>query len=905
MTLVSGTCLGRYEIGMFLGAGGMGEVYRAWDRQLARDVAVKILPANASGSASRRARFKREAEAISRLAHGNICAVYDAGEQDGIAYLVMEYIPGESLETRLLGGALPWTTAVQIAIQIAAAIDAAHRNGIVHRDLKPANVMLTGNRVKLLDFGVAKIVEDADAEPASDVLTAGTLTAEHQVVGTVNYMAPEQLERRAVDGRADIFALGAVLYEMLTGHKAFGGTSIASITAAVMMIDPPPVSSTDTERSSLPPSIDHILRRALAKDRDARWQTARDLMHELQWQIDRPTTDQTTTLATSRTLRPWPWIALTASIVAAAIAGDDWLRAHTPPAARFVAPMTIIFTLTPPEGTQFASGFDIAAVSPDGHKIAFLAGPEANPSIWVRYVEGLASTLMESTEGAHAPFWSPNSQSIGYYAKGAIQRLKVVTAGGHTFNAPREVVQVGAPSQKGYTTSAAWMSDDTIIYAEPNGLFRVSADSGTPSKITVVDKNRDEVSHLLPTALSNGRFLYLMKSLSEKFEARVTDSAQGPTLNVPTVQSNAVFVSGYLLFRQGDALVAQPFDEQHARLTGTPTILAERVSYDLGNARTAFSASSEVLVYRSEKPRELTRVHRNGTRAGTLGERARNSNPMVAPDGSGRIAVDRFDPVTGRSDVWVIDAKGRATPLSQGLASRFPVWSPDGQYLLYSAKSENGDELHRVRASGKDDEVLYRAERIVPLDWTRDGRSIFASGYPLNNDLWALTVDDKKAKPIPITTGDADDKTARVSPDGRWIAYSSHEGTPVTQPGNTQAPAEIWIRDFAGANKRRITFDGGFDPSWRQDGLELYYVTMNGRVMAVPIQLPDSTTHALKTGPPVALFTINADGIQQLFHVFAVSPDGQEFVVSEPSGGPDQLTVMVNWMARLKAPYPQ
>src|SRR5262249_5239604 len=276
--------------------------------------------------------------------------------------------------------------------------------------------------------------------------------------------------------------------------------------------------------------------------------------------------------------------------------------------------------------------------------------------------------------------------------------------------------------------------------------------SGTPSMITLPDKNRDEVSHLLPTALSNGRFLYLAKLLSEKFEARVTDSAQRPTLKLPTVQSNAVFVSGYLLFQEGDALVAQPFDEQHARLTGTPTILAEDVSYDFANARTAFSASSDVLVYRSEKPQELTRVHRNGTRAETLGERARDSNPMVAPDGSGRIAVDRFNPLMGRFDVWVIDAKGRATPLTQGLASRFPIWSPDGQYLLYSAKSENGDELHRVRASGKDDEVLYRAERIVPLDWTRGGLAIVAIGDPPYNGPLTLAGDAKTANPVPITT---------------------------------------------------------------------------------------------------------------------------------------------------------
>ena len=464
MILAAGQRLGPYEIVGTLGRGGMGEVYRAHDRRLGRDVAIKILPPSVADNPARRARFEREAQALSQLSHPHICAIYDVGDADGLAYLVMELVDGESLEQRLRLGPLPWKMALPWAIQIAAAIDAAHRRGIVHRDLKPANVMISDAGVKLLDFGVAKLLEEPDA--AHGAGPTASLTAEQRIIGTLHYMAPEQLEGRAVDARADIFAFGVTLYEMLTARKAFDGVSAASVTAAILKEEPASISISGAVASGAPPTLDHVIRRALAKHPEERWQTARDLMLELRWILEgQPRGVADVTVAPPRRSAAATAMLATVMFVVGGIGG--WL-ARRPPTA--VPASASVFTITAPEGTRLLPGYGLLAIAPDGRRISFFAGPEAGQErIWIRDLATTVATPFPGTEGGVNAFWSPDGESVGFVAADrlSLQRVDVRTG------ARTQIITLDRRPVLGGMPTAFWAPGDTIVVAD-QGLRRVS-----------------------------------------------------------------------------------------------------------------------------------------------------------------------------------------------------------------------------------------------------------------------------------------------------------------------------------------------------------------------------------------------------------------------------------------------
>jgi serine/threonine protein kinase/Tol biopolymer transport system component len=877
MSLDSGTRLGPYEVVALIGSGGMGDVYRARDTRLHRDVAIKVLPPGVADNPTRRARFQREAQAISRLSHPNICAIYDIGEHDGVAFLVMEYIEGESVEQRLRPGPLPWTAAVQTAIQIAAAIDVAHDHGIVHRDLKPANVMLAGSGVKLLDFGIAKLLDEVAGEAASPLTPTASLTAEHKVVGTLNYMAPEQLEGREVDARTDVFALGAVLYEMLTGRKAFDGSSAASVTAAVLTVEPPSMSSTGTSEVIVPPALDHVVRRALAKNRDERWQTARDVMHELRWILEGPPRE---VVRPSLPLGPQRHgLALAIGAVAIAVTGASIGWFGRPAQSGKSEPLTI-FPIGAPEGTTLGSGYGGFAVSPDGLKIAFVARTTETSSIWVRYLNDPNPHRLLGTEGGTGPFWSPDSQWVAFHADGSTRIKRIDISGGQ----PSVVAEVKSEGPLSNTTAACWMPDNTIVFAQSGALFRVPVTGGDPVLVAAPDAARNESAYLLPSPLAGGQFLYAVRrNQAEITESQIRGGSDGRTASLTSVQSNAVLAAGYLIFRQGSALVAQRFDQSAHRLNGQPVLLADSVDYNPGNARTAFSASADVLAYRPETSHQLAWFDRGGRRVGSIGEVGHDWNPAVAHDGSS-VAFDRFDPTRPRFHIWTIDDQGRATELTHGVTNRFPVWSWDGQWIAYGTPAAVGKEIRRTRASGRgEDEMLFRTERdlAIPLDWSRDGAFLI---YEMAGDVWALSLKDRT--PHQLTRTGTAEKTARLSADGKWLAYTLID----------HGARSIWIQAFPeGSVPQRVPAEEGFDPSWRQDGQELYYITSAGALMMVPV----NSGATLTFGTPVRLFAVER-GAHIPLHVFAAAPDGQRFLVSEPVQRETSITVVVHWTSLVR-----
>lgn len=873
MILDPGTRLGPYEIRELAGSGGMGEVYRGLDTRLNRTVAIKILPSRLATSAIRRARFEREARAVSRLSHPHICAIYDVGEEDGVAFLVMEYVDGPSLDQRLRAGRLPLGEALDFSIQIASALCAAHERDIVHRDLKPGNVMLAENGVKLLDFGIAKLL-DEEAAPAPDGATSTlALTAEHRIVGTLNYMAPEQLEGGEIDQRADLFAFGALLYEMLTGSKAFGGSSPATVSAAVLTGEPPPVSTVLAQDAAVPRALDHIIRRALAKKPDERWQTARDVMLELR--SIRDDAPRAVFPAATPGHRPRRLVLAAAGLVVAAAAAVAAALVWNGDTAdsRSAKPSPIVLTIQPPEGTEFDPGFGSLAVSPDGLKIAFIASTGASRSLWVRYLNSATPRRLLATEGAGAPFWSPDGRFVGFYDEaGHLSRVDI--NGGKP-----EVITEAV----GTFPAACWTPDNWIVFNRNSELWRVPAFGGGPAaRFTAPDEKRNERSFWFPSPLPDGRVLFTVRAPQLNTGSRI-HAASGEMVDLPTVLSNAAFAAGHLIFRQGPALVAQAFDSRSARFTGQPVTIAYDVRYNPNSGRTAFSASADVIAYRADAPRRLTWMDRGGRRLGSIGDEGRDWNPVLAPDGSNRVVFDRFDPATGGFQVWTMDDQGRPTAFTHGVKERFGTWSPDGQWIAYYAPTAKGVDIRRRRVATPDrDELITQVEgqaSAVPLDWTRDGRLIFERG----RDLWMVPIDPPGA-PVPLTRTAAIERVARASPDGKWLAYSSVEPDRRT----------IWVQSFPGAAQERIQVGNGLDPSWRQDGKELYYMALDGTLMAAAV----TAGSPLRLGPAVPLFRIEL-GAGPL-HFYAAASDGQRFLVSEVTAADPPITVVVHWPALLR-----
>jgi serine/threonine protein kinase len=854
----------------------MGEVYRAKDTRLNRTVAIKVLPGQVSNRADLRQRFEREARAVSSLNHPHICALYDIGHQNGIDYLVMEYLEGETLAQRLIKGALPLDQVLRYAVQIADALDQAHRHDIVHRDLKPGNIMLTRSGAKLLDFGLAKLKLDSGAvlTGLSALATGGqSLTAEGTILGTVQYMAPEQLEGKEADARTDIFAFGAVVYEVATGHKAFTGKSHVSLIAAILEHEPPPLA---TLQPLTPLPLERLVKKCLAKDPEERWQTAHDLKDELKWIAEAGSqAGQETTLGTphkSHQRLAWSLAVLgflaTVTLVLAYInRGPTDVRS-----IRFIVP--------PPEHTSFAGSLSL---SPDGRRLAFTATDSAGRDfLWVRPLNSLSAQPLTGTEGATHLFWSPDNRFIGFFAQG---KLKKIAASG----APAQTV-CDAPDGRGGT----WSRDGVILFTpKPRGaLYRVPAAGGIPTTVTTLNLAK-EFSHRWPQFLPDGhRFLYLIPgkgiyvgSLDSKESWRFFDAGSGVE-HVPP---------GYLLFIRDEMLMAQAFDANQVRLRGEPFPIAEQAVS--GIARGHFSTSENgVLAYRSTRAvTELVWFDRAGKELGSLGPPGEYSNPRLSPDGKS-VVVERLDPQTRKDDLWLIDS-------SRGIFSRFtfdtsgdfsPLYSPDGSRIVFASNRAGSEDLYQKASSGtgKEEVIFKSSQAIYPTDWSRDGRFIvYSSPGPKGDlDMWVLPLFGD-GKPLPYLQREFDETSGQFSPDGRWMAYVSNE----------TGRNEVYVQSLpTTGGKRQVSSDGGSQPRWRGDGKELFYLAADRKLMAVAVRGGTS----LETAVPRALFETRLDtsSFHGVKNNYVVTADAQRFLINTPAGEASSapITVVVNWIADLK-----
>jgi Tol biopolymer transport system component/predicted Ser/Thr protein kinase len=891
LTLPAGTRLGPYEVVSPLGAGGMGEVYRGRDTRLERAVAIKVLAAHLTNSPGLRERFDREAKAISSLNHAHICTLYDVGHHDGTDFLVMEYLEGETLDQRLSRGPLPPDQLLRYAAEIASALDRAHRQGIVHRDLKPGNIMLTKSGAKLLDFGLAKLLP-ATTPPVSSAFTAlptaeRPLTTEGTIVGTFQYMAPEQIEGHEPDARTDIFAFGAVLYEMATGRKAFIGKSQASLIAAILATEPPPISSL---QPLAPPALDRVVRTCLAKDPDERWQSAHDLLNEVKWIQEAGSAAAVATgpvAARRKSREALAWALAAAAALTAAAFAYLWRDATREP------PRMLQSTLLPPPKAAFNFFPGSPVLSPDGRRITFVAATEGKRLLWVRPLNGLTAQPLVGTDNPVYPFWSPDSRFLGFFADG---KLKKIDASG---GPPQTLCD--APVARGGT----WNRDGVILFApQPRiGLYRVSASGGVATPATQLDASRHESSHRWPWFLPDGRhFLYLAFGLGTATPTEgdgiflgALDSAEKRLL--VSSRSNAAYVDpGYLLFLREGSLMAQPFDAKRLQLSGDGFPIVEHVQYDPLTASTAFSASDNgLLAYAAGTAggqSQAVWVDRSGKQLDTLTPPGALSSPRLSHDGR-RVALAIQDS-QGRGDIWIHD-------LARRVSSRFtfdpgddfdPVWSPDDSRIVFSSSRKGIGDLYQKAATGAgSDEVLFASEdRKAASDWSRDGRFVVFStqGTKTRTDVWTLSLADRK--PAVFLQTDFIEGAGVLSPDGRWMAYTSNES----------GRAEVYVQPFPGpGGKWQVSRDGGAWPTWRGDGRELFFVSPSPdrKVMAVDVKAGAT----FEAGDPKMLFPTrmkSASGSRE----YDLTSDGRRFLVnsmvSEESIAP--ITLLQNWMAELK-----
>lgn len=888
MALSSGDRLGPYEILAPLGAGGMGEVYRARDTRLEREVAVKVLPGNLSSDLNLRQRLEREAKAVSKLSHPHICTLHDIGQQDGTTFLVMELLEGETLEARLMKGPLPPDQTLRFAGQIADALAKAHKLGITHRDLKPANVMLTKSGAKLMDFGLAKQSGQAPLAVALTEMTMehSKLTGEGTIVGTFQYMAPEQLEGKESDARTDLFALGEVIYEMATGKPPFSGKSRASLIASILTTEPPPI----TQSQPLSPtSLERVVRKCLAKDPDERWQSASDLASELKWIAEGGSQAGLPAPVPSKRKHreKIAWALAALGLLTAAAVGVIHLRETSKP-GRVVRSF-----VSPEAGTSpvFAGDFGGPPVlSPDGSAIAFVAARSQQAVVlWVRPLNSLHARALVGTEGATFPFWSPDSRFLGFFAGG---KLKTVPVDGGT---PSDVCE--APAGRG----GAWNAQGIIVFAPQfqGALQQVAAAGGAPKPVTALSGSAYD-SQRWPYFLPDGKhFLYLAVTHENSRDANsgifyASLDGKENRLLMHTL-TNAAYADGRLLFVRDSALMAQPFDPETGVLRGEAERVAEEVLVDGTIWRAAFDVTDNgLMAYASGgiTPWQAVWYDRSGKEVGTAGDRTLNLFAVrLSPDGT-RLASESGE---ANSDLWIYDLKRQVnTRFTFGPgASSAPVWSPDGKWIVYTGvRGKNG--LFRRPANGTGQEELLLegdAENRAPFDWSPDGKFIlFGVGDLISSgQAWVLPLAGDR-KPVPLVQTPFVSTSARFSPDGHWVAYTSTEsGRP-----------EIYVIPFGGgAGKWQISSSGGTQPLWRRDGKELFYWSADNTVVSVPMTLKPG---GIEVGAMHPLFRFsNPVGNVGILSPYDVSADGQRFVlIVTPQQATTPITLVTNWTEELK-----
>jgi eukaryotic-like serine/threonine-protein kinase len=889
MALTSGTKLGPYEIQSPLGAGGMGEVYRARDTRLDRIVAVKVLASHLSSSPELKQRMEREGRAISSLNHPHICQLYDIGSQNGTDYLVMEFLEGETLAERLRKGAVPLAEVFKIGIAVAEALAVAHRSGIVHRDLKPGNIMLTAGGAKLMDFGLAKPLgmqnSGTGTGSAAPSFTAAAtmsgpspltpLTTAGSVIGTIQYMSPEQIEGKEADARSDVFAFGAVLYEMVAGKRPFQGKSQISLASSILESEPEPVSKL---KPNTPPAFDHVVTTCLQKNPDERYQSAHDVKLELQWiaaDKSSPAVAAAPPRSTARD-RVTRSALMIFAIVLGIVAGS-FLRAPVSPEG------SIRTVINPPEKTTLNLTGDSAGppvLSPDGSAIAFSAtGADGKAALWVRPMNLLEARMLPSTEGAIFPFWSPDGRSLGFFAG---SKLKTIDLNGGS-------AQVICDASLG--RGGAWGPGGVILFSPSpsDPLMRVSINGGTPVPITKIDTAL-HTSHRWPFFLPDGKhFLYLAlhhdpsKSANNELYYASLDGRENRPLF--RSQANAVYADGFLLFARGNQLMAQPFDPASGKLSGEPQDLAKGIMNDASTWHMDASASSGgLLVFGSGASGDLQLVWMNnsGKEISTVADKLEElQGAVVSPQGD-RIAL-QID--AGENDIWVLDlSRGVRTRLTFGpVANTSPVWSPDGKWIAYASPRTGRFNLYRKPSdgSGAEELLLTDDQGIDPSDWSHDGKYlIYTRGGP-TGQTWALALQGERKPSMVLSRG----AFAKFSPDGRWLAYTSDES----------GAFEVYVVAFGGGQaKYQVSANAGQLPRWSRDGKELYFLDATFDIFAVPVR---DAGGALQFGVPQ---TVVSNWSAPLAF-YDVAPDGKKILLNRIAQQVSQsVTVVTSFTAGLK-----
>jgi Tol biopolymer transport system component len=928
MALSPGTRIGAYEVVAKLGEGGMGEVYRAIDTSLARHVAIKVLPDTVAGDPERLARFDREAKTLAALNHPNIAAIYGLERSTGANALVMELVDGPTLADVIARGAVPVSEALPIARQLADALEAAHDQSIIHRDLKPANIKLRPDgTVKVLDFGLAKALEAPGAAPASGaslsptITSPAAMTALGMILGTAAYMSPEQARGKPADRRADIWAFGAVLYEMLTGTRAFAGDEITDTLAFIITKEP----DWNALPASTPPAIRRLIRRCLEKDRKRRLADIADARFEIEEAMSAPAETAVAALAVETQAVPsrpsgarTPWVlaaVLLLTTLALAAVVLRLLRPEPADVATFTvaAPETTRLHL-PGTGPPASFAFNGGSISPDGRTLAFTAVDAIGKlQVWLRPVAALTATPLPGTDGALHPIWSPDGRFIAFFADSKLKKIDV--SGG-----PPQVLSDAHQAARG----AAWGRDGVIVFASNVGpLSRVSAGGGAVTPATALKDG--EIAHNRPSFLPDGRrfFYRVMKKSGAAIMIGSLDSED--TTPLLDADSQVMYSPpGHLLFVRQGTLLAQRFDADRLQLSGDPVQIAEGVAVDVATGLAAFSVSQNgVLTYRSggvvTTPDEGTAVRldwldREGKLIETVSGAYAYRGIELSPDGA-RIVYHRHDTTGG--DLWLLDVKrGARTRLTFAPEqdSRSPVWSPDGSRVAFTSLRNGSWGLYQklVDTGVSGDELLLATkDRLTPESWTLDGKSlVYTKSNERGADLWLLPLTGDR-KPVPLAQEPFLEAVGVVSPDGRWMAYISDE-TGIRQ---------VYVRAFpSGDRKQAISTGAAVQPIWRRDGKELFYIDVAGRgdagaqgyqIMAVDVKTDGAGFEAGVPRPLFATVLMSGAGVGNAgfpFSTIDVSPDGQRFLVTRPStasapapDAPAAITVVLNWPEALNA----
>jgi Tol biopolymer transport system component len=883
--LAPGTRLGPYEILGMVGEGGMGQVYRAADTRLDRVVAVKMLPSSLAADPVRRERFEREARSISRLEHPHICPLYDVGEHDGHAFIVMQFLEGETLAERLARGPLTIAQTLEIGIQVADGLAAAHRAGIVHRDLKPANIMLTRAGARLLDFGLARAVPGSDANrPTMADAPSGTspLTTAGTVMGTLHYMAPEQLDGREVDTRADIFSFGAVLFEMVTGLKAFDAESPARVMSAILRDDPVRVS---TLVPITPAGLDEIIHTCLAKDPHDRWQSLSDVARQLRWlhsslSAGRPVSGAVAIgqPAAAPVARRFGGLGRAVALVlGGALAGAGVARFA--PTETEAPPRVLRAELLPPSGQYLTGGL---ALSSDARLLAFVAADASGDrQLWVRALDGAEARPLAGTSGASDPFFSPRGDEIAFFSGGQLKR--VPSAGG-----PVTVV-----CESGIGAGGTWNAQGMIVFQphQQGALMRVSAAGGQPTPATTLDAAREETHHLYPSFLPDGHHFVFYVAGRERglHVGRLDDPGRtwlfdpDPALPAGAAATPGVYASsGHLLYVRDRVLMARRFDPASLAATGEAVKVADTVDYN-PPGMAAFAVARDLLVLRPRQHLPLASlawVNRAGEDAGRVDYAPGSIRDISLNRAGTHVALDRHD-AQGLSSVWTLDlVAGSSARVPTDYWSGAPRWSPDGSSLAFSVAADSPPNIVVRADRGTGAEVRLTKEPMIQYvnDWAPDGRTLVVRAFSPDTgwDLLIVPTTPGGGRPQRLLQTRANEMDARLSPDGRAIAYTSDES----------GRQEVYIARFPEMDgARAVSAAGGLRPTWRGDGRELYYITLDGRVMSAAVA---AAPGAPAVAAPAELFRGSF-----FTNLYAPAPDGQRFLVARPAPSSDVVPMEV------------